>query len=231
METHWRQNDRQTTFAVCKALQCPTCKVMSTNWADYLTLVYSVPFWEAPCQSIQACEQYTIHEHFHRAYWSFCPSEAAAALMHKPCIKVSSPHALCSRKGWIHKSWTAECQHDHREKHVKLLTYTDLYWHSQWVQIGASVSDDPRLRWSGPCAIYHVSYMYIYIYCLLGYSFEGAGSKKNGTESHHWSTVTAVRVASHPCQAEFEYLGRYMICDGLPSNSCRHKHKSKLKLM
>ena len=34
----------------------PICdEVMSTNWADYLNLVYSVPFWEAMSWLLSKC--------------------------------------------------------------------------------------------------------------------------------------------------------------------------------
>lgn len=36
--------------------------VMSTNWADYLTLVYSVPFWEAEFEKLNSLVQPYLHE-------------------------------------------------------------------------------------------------------------------------------------------------------------------------
>ena len=36
--------------------------VMSTNWADYLNLVYSGPFWEAELEKLTAAVQPYLHE-------------------------------------------------------------------------------------------------------------------------------------------------------------------------
>ena len=36
--------------------------VMSTNWADYLILVYSVPFWEAELEKLTSVVQPYLHE-------------------------------------------------------------------------------------------------------------------------------------------------------------------------
>jgi len=36
--------------------------VMSTNWADYLNLVYSVPFWEAEFEKLTSVVQPYLHE-------------------------------------------------------------------------------------------------------------------------------------------------------------------------
>ncbi|CAE7438984.1 unnamed protein product [Symbiodinium necroappetens] len=41
--------------------ECPW-KVMSTNWADYLILVYSVPFWEAELEKLTSVVQPYLHE-------------------------------------------------------------------------------------------------------------------------------------------------------------------------
>merc|ERR1712050_716562 len=37
-------------------------EVLSANWADYLYLVYNVPFWEAEWERLDSCVQPYIHE-------------------------------------------------------------------------------------------------------------------------------------------------------------------------
>merc|ERR1711972_581985 len=37
-------------------------EVLSTNWADYLNLVYSVPFWEAEYEKLSLLVQPYLHE-------------------------------------------------------------------------------------------------------------------------------------------------------------------------
>mmetsp|Transcript_106806 Transcript_106806/g.229946 ORF Transcript_106806/g.229946 Transcript_106806/m.229946 type:complete len:108 (-) Transcript_106806:16-339(-) len=37
-------------------------EVLSTNWADYLALVYNVPFWEAELEKLTTVVQPYLHE-------------------------------------------------------------------------------------------------------------------------------------------------------------------------
>jgi hypothetical protein len=53
---------RYTRDEVITKLDEYHANVMSTNWADYLNLVYSGPFWEAELEKLTAAVQPYLHE-------------------------------------------------------------------------------------------------------------------------------------------------------------------------
>merc|ERR1712066_846842 len=53
---------KYTRDDVLEKLDAYHAEVLSTNWADYLNLVYNVPFWEAELEKLTSIVQPYLHE-------------------------------------------------------------------------------------------------------------------------------------------------------------------------